>query len=107
MNIIEAIRSGLPFRRKFRGNDGWIRNDQGVFYGARIFSQAEILSDDWETQKASMPITASQFWEAAAEAFSFKRTGLEFGASMLHFTGKAPPHAELTLLARRLGLEPK
>lgn len=61
MNIIEAIKSGKPFRRKDI-NMHWIdRKDYGDFFTVSFES---IVLDDWEVQEKTIAITESQFDEA-------------------------------------------
>lgn len=64
MNIIEAIKSGKPFRRKDI-NMHWIdRKDYGDFFTVSFES---IVLDDWEVQEKTITITESQFDEAIAK----------------------------------------
>lgn len=63
MNIIEAIKSGKPFRRKDINMHWIIRKDYGDFFTVSFDS---ILLDDWEIQEKTIQITESQFdelWE--------------------------------------------
>lgn len=98
MNLIDAIKSGRPFRRKdwddsmrchvTRGTD----DEQEVrFVDGRPFLPLtfDLLADDWEIQEPSVTITASQFWEAVI-GISKEQT----------LNGR-----DLHTLARRLGLE--
>lgn len=60
MNLIEAVKSGRPFRRvawlktDYRNPDSW----------SQSFLKQDILADDWEIQEPTVTITRSQFWEA-------------------------------------------
>lgn len=78
MTLIEAIKSGRPFRRtsySHRGSLGawleirkvprgdtvlWIEQDQSE--GA--FSVDDVLANDWEIQEPTVTITRTQFWKA-------------------------------------------
>lgn len=92
MNLIDAIKSGRPFRRQLWGNVGeektWIHNAQHTLYGTN-----DVLADDWETLEPKVTITRSQFWEAVADTYKAFP-----GESIIR-----REHAEL--LARKLGLE--
>lgn len=55
MNLIDAIKSGKPFRRPDQPWYGGMPNS---------FRVVDILADDWEIQEPTVTITASQFWEA-------------------------------------------
>lgn len=64
MNLIEAIRSGLPFRLK--STENWIyphemaRADKIVFE----LSHAEWISDEWEIEEQRLPLTWSEIRQA-------------------------------------------
>lgn len=75
MNIIEAIKSGKPFRRK----DSDIWNKTGTFdndykneliyeYKGQVnlsdFSREDILADDWIVDEQKVVVTATQIREA-------------------------------------------
>jgi len=68
MNIIEAIKSEKPFRRKDI-NMHWIdRKDYGDFF---TVSFEAIILEDWEIQEKTISITESQFdevWEQLLNA---------------------------------------
>lgn len=76
MNIIEALKSRKPFRRKSISDslttasasycqplEGDLNNDyfKGVFYH---FSVADILADDWEILEPIVSISRKEFWDA-------------------------------------------
>lgn len=77
MNIIDAIKSGKPFRRK--GRDAWLieadldaeRRWLTSLGGGSIerflvrVSLDDLKADDWEIQEPAVTITRTQFWEAA------------------------------------------
>ena len=71
MNIIEAIKSGRPFRRPDR--HGWIEvHDNGLRWvnqGGITITLKDILADDWEIQEPSVTITANQFWNAIHDLY--------------------------------------
>jgi len=89
MNLIDAIKSGKPYRRKSICN-AWYN------VPALSHSIADILADDWEIEESTVQVTCSQFWEAAN--LSFKKWHQPIIDSHVGL--------ELTLLARKLGLEP-
>lgn len=94
MNLIEAIRSGKPFKRKTDDEDSWwfIQNEMITYEwgpkhgmpppgldeedpalwsyigeGSSYGMQIEIqdlLANDWEILEPSVTITRTQFWEA-------------------------------------------
>lgn len=61
MNIIEAIKSGRPFKRK---------NSKSWFFtnGIYSYSNDDIVADDWEVESPSVTIKRQQFYEAWAMA---------------------------------------
>lgn len=80
MNIIEAFKSGKPFKRKsvsdslsiatanyFQPLEGDLNDEyfKGVFYN---FSVADILADDWEVLDKQITITRYEFWQAVLKA---------------------------------------
>jgi hypothetical protein len=52
MNIIEAIKSGLPFRRVAWDISEWWIQPKAVNYLPRLCS-VDILADDWEIEEVS------------------------------------------------------
>lgn len=123
MTLIEAIKSGRPFRRKswpkgwrceyttaFDSKslpDFWILHDDGEF-PSHLFAgtgkRETLLADDWEIQEPTVTITRTQFWEAARPWVSV--LGIlpytEFGGRKLVDIERVP---DLQQLAKRLGLE--
>lgn len=74
MNIIEAIKSGRPFRRQQFTN--WYT---GIGMGDLLaldrdyrypLCEADLLADDWEIQERKVEITARQFVEACDEVLT-------------------------------------
>lgn len=72
MNIIEAIKSGKPFKRKHWGKYFIIINDlivtetenrEQVHERLQPYSE-NLLADDWEIQEKTITMTESQFDEA-------------------------------------------
>lgn len=64
MNLIEAIKSKKPFRRKMAdciGWTGWITPSNIESY---IFNVTEVMSNDWEVEEPSVTITRTQFEKA-------------------------------------------
>lgn len=88
MNLIEAIRSGKPFRRKVWDND--LGEVSYCFYADYDWLEEEdILADDWETEESKVAITRSQFYAAW-------RTAVE--------TSKDSSFSFVDLVAKELGL---
>lgn len=93
VNLIDAVKSGRPFRRHHWIEGTWsILDEDGdlKFVGSLcgVSPQKEdILADDWEIQEPTVTITWSQLKEA--------------------YRGPTEPGVPFDLvLARRLGLEP-
>jgi hypothetical protein len=57
MNIIDAVKSGLPFKRK--GSEGWC--DSAVSY---MWGSNSLLATDWEVQEQTVTITKAQLRHA-------------------------------------------
>lgn len=66
MNLIDAIKSGKPFRLR---NDSWIHIDdlkKFIIYGdngfvyTKIFDANEILSEEWEIEEKKIELTRKQ-----------------------------------------------
>lgn len=87
MNLIDAIKSGKPFRRPDQPWYGGMPNS---------FRVVDILADDWEIQEPTVTITASQFW-SAVNASTHVALGQDLELDRLG----------ITKLARFLGLEAK
>ncbi len=71
MNIVEATKSGLPFRRKT--NFSWMvvpkdsKTVLDVFSGWKaVLTVEDLLADDYEVKKV-VEITSEQFWKACQE----------------------------------------
>ena len=56
MNIIEAIKSGKPFRRKSWTNRGYLSP-----IGSIDLSCEAVIADDWEVEEKQVTITESDF----------------------------------------------
>jgi hypothetical protein len=56
VNIIEAVKSGKPFKRKKW--DGWVRDR---YEG---FTISDVMSEDWEIQERKIELTESQIRKA-------------------------------------------
>jgi hypothetical protein len=68
MNIIEAIKSGKPYRRK---NLFDISSKMKIFFtpgDERDFSYSEVLADDWEVENKEVTITREQLLRAYIHA---------------------------------------
>lgn len=68
MNLIDAVKSGRPFRRacEHRSTDWNIVTDRG-YVGTVSLSPADILADDWEIQEPKVEITRKEFDQAWME----------------------------------------
>lgn len=87
MNIIEAIKSGKPYRRK---------NSSKMFVpGYQYdFEYSEVLATDWEVEEARVTITYSEFDAAWMEAVRKNKT----------FEGLVQQIEFRRLVAKELGL---
>lgn len=90
MNLIEAVKSGRPFKRKAWGTSDWEAPESW----SKPFLKYDILADDWELEESKVEITATQFHEAARKVWEedFDKT-------------RESPHFFAKLIAKRLGLE--
>lgn len=58
MNLIEAVRSGKPFRRK-----GWRRGHITQDYlSSCVFTQEAVLADDWEVKEKPLKMKTVYEW---------------------------------------------
>jgi len=70
MTIIEAMKSGRPFRRK--GWDSWIQPSKtGVFYSS------EILADDWEIQPEVLEFESEIELFRSTRGYEYRATTME------------------------------
>ena len=60
MNLIDAVKSGKPFRQK-----GYTEWNEGGFTGP--FYAHQILSDAWEIQEKKITLTKFEFYNAVAD----------------------------------------
>lgn len=88
MNIIEAMKSGLKYRRK--GEELWYETTED--YRDYTFPVRAVLADDWEVEEKSVTITREQFNAAWARSWGFDN---RWAASNLTMAD---------LLAKELGL---
>jgi hypothetical protein len=88
MNLIEAIKSGRPFRR--HPDMSWIYVKGGVLYYNRASDGAiceqsltvdSLLADDWEIQEPTVTITRTQLQDAYNDARNRVGDCSNFGAS--------------------------
>lgn len=56
MNLVEAVKSGQPFKRS-----GWGKYVIHETVYEFLFKREDLLADDWEIQEKEITITASQF----------------------------------------------
>ena len=126
MNLIDAIKSGRPFRRK--GVDTWILTTADLEHeftwksvGTMFMentpdprpvkylelSMKDLLANDWEIQEQSITITRNDFLNAFSAAL--KDVESRHGFRIVSFRGRAvPPLWESEVIAemvRKLGLE--
>lgn len=94
MNLLEAIRSGRPYRRKHwnNGNGQWRETPDIEEYWHQAYTETlgDLLADDWEIQEPLVEITRTQFWEVV--------------------NARGPDYRDMAFaldLARKLGLEDK
>lgn len=64
MNLLEALRSNLPFRRK--GHHSYIQPEQLNWNYLGYFTIDQILAEDWEVEEKQITITESDFNKAVA-----------------------------------------
>lgn len=99
MNLIEAAKTGRPFKRPhwatcFEPNSG-----TGII--SFTVSVPDALAEDWEVQEKIVPMTRSVFWKTVNEIF-----GVDMCQPMVPYSGSLPPPvAQVHMLAKRLGLE--
>lgn len=108
MNLMEAVKSGKPFRLPGGEYYGWIvvkgekfvRQDDPMV--SVLFGPADFRDDAWEIQETTVTITRSQFWEA------FEAATKECPVSRHRIAqGSWWPDADevASIMAKKLGLE--
>lgn len=93
MNLIDAIKSGRPFRRP---GYTWSTAQDEFEFGVGSwtnFRPCDIVADDWEIQELTVTITRTQFWAAYRNACSLLCDEADYG------------YRCALAIARRLGLE--
>lgn len=94
MTLIEAIKSGRPFRRKNSwGETPWRNAKDGAFIAD------ELLADDWEIQEPTVTISRALLFEALGEIDVTKLTEFHPPSGNTYLSWKA-----IDDFARRLGL---
>lgn len=90
MNLCEAIRTGLPIRRK--GEEKWIKYPQNEVYGG--FLVEDLLADDWEVKTPTIEVSYGSLLDAFC--------------TCLDKLGQPEPSPEVLILsiAAHLGLKP-
>jgi hypothetical protein len=113
MNLIEAIKSGKPFRRKMadpamKNLNPW----RGPFVRGEGYTEvrmelSDLTAEDYEIQEPTVTITRAQFWDAASKATGGNVEWCYGLFGMIKYTGasKDIPTA-FQRLAIHLGLEP-
>lgn len=87
MNLIEAIKSGKPFRCKTWSNrDYWLGPSRlgpsmTVISQLRATTDEELAGDDWEIQEPTVTITRTQLQDAYNDARNSVGDCSNFGAS--------------------------
>lgn len=113
MNLIDAIKSGKPYRRKFwdDGNGEW----RPAFDNTRLQERwkhaytetvEDLTADDWEIQERSIAITRTQFFQAWAE--ELKALGYQYWTAhgQKDIDAKTLMTSNVAIsVSRRLGLE--
>ncbi len=111
MNLVEAIKSGRPWKRK---GAAWSWREPIVRvpgYNQVSFELSDLLADDWEIEEPTVTITRAQFWEAVRASkpvemrFTSSNSFGPSGVGTLHTT-HAGQYLKAEELARQLGLEP-
>ena len=102
MNLLEALKSGKPFRRKGFAS-WWIEDGSEKFY---TMSKEDMLAE-YEVQEPSVTITRTQFFEAAAEAMKEQAVALGYEPTFDRGVLSIETLARLSLgrIAKKLGLE--
>ena len=62
MNIIDAIKSGKPFKRRLM--ESWFIPKEGGSFTATNY---DFLADDWEIEEPKVEVTATQIREAVSK----------------------------------------
>lgn len=62
MTLKDVLESGRRFRRESEG-DTWFS-----VYGARVWSQEEVLADDWELEEETVTLTVNELKKLIVEA---------------------------------------
>jgi len=71
MNIIEAVKSGKPFRRRSASRDErmWYKNPPRMIDNmSYTIPVDDIIADDWEIQEEKIELTAEQIRKAFRKA---------------------------------------
>ncbi len=105
MTLIDAIKSGLPFRLKTWDGSYWTKMEHNGCLrwlpdgGQRQPTRDEWIRDDWEIKEDGIPITRTQFWLAVREAL------VEVGADRTRLHGVVDELSDRSLgvLGRILG----
>lgn len=112
MSIIEAIKSGRPFRRQ---GGSWLRkapfgnfwehlSSEGKWAQTSFIVPDAIVADDWEIQEPSVTITRTEFYKAAQELFGFTIKGEGISSIWEYRGGDTSILGKLMLFAIKLGL---
>jgi hypothetical protein len=115
LNLITAIKSGRPIRRKDRTvwnnstTSYFIDPTQNQWIDPKFYLETigvcrdDLLSDQWEIREPTVTITRTQFDAAWAEMLEYER-GMQDGHTQLYIAVRGPELLK-RVLARRLGLE--
>lgn len=78
MNIIDAVKSGKPFRRVGAGQ--WVLTADAA-KGVTL-NTASLAANDWETQEDRVMVTKEQFMEKAAEGGFDEKAAIELAKKL-------------------------
>jgi hypothetical protein len=96
MTIIEAIKSGMPFKRSKHVSyytKEWIKGT-GIFKECIVLDDADFLADDWEVEDKKVEITRTQLEQACIKVFKYQSHEYRLGSCQI-----------VAALAKELGLD--
>ncbi len=107
MNILEALKSKRPIKRKV--HDYWmdINEDYLRWVLPRgTLNKQDILAQDWEIQEQETTLTKQQYWDAVCNIFGLRMIDNGFGLTFIYkWNEDKKLLSDLQLLAHRLGLK--
>jgi hypothetical protein len=78
MTLIDAIKSGKPFRRKYEDEYGWRNANE-------IFKAHEIVADDWEIQSEKSRVFLWEHYDTWANAWVLNPTYRTVAQAFEHY----------------------